>query len=645
MFLISINSINGIAQQLNTPIIDSLQTVVKNPSSNKELISALLSLSKQRELIDSIKVKSIEKALTLAKEIKNDSLIVSAKIHQAFNLVENGNSYSSQTIIEELLKHIEKYSPIQKEEIHALYARNFLHFGEYEKALKHYLIAKKIAIELKDSEEVHNLSLGIGRVYEEQGFYSEALKLYNNALYDTISRVSKGMKAAIFTNIGNLYYHTKEYDKAKNYWKDSVLNVFPTIVKEDPLSVSINFHNLSYYFEKKGLLDSAILYENNSLKLRKDGNNFFLLSSNYLRLGELQLLKKEPHLALESFNKGLFYGTEAGYKRDISNYKLALSECYEMLGDYKNAYNTQKEHMKLYKELKSESKVKEITELKNEFDFNHERELKDEQIKQAQLENEIATTKNRNLWFGTLFLILFLMVISYFFFQNRKSKQKIASQNNALEKSVGEKELLLKEIHHRVKNNLQLISSLLDLQSKKIKDEKVQSVFEEGQSRVEAMSLIHQKLYQGTDLAVINFEDYLNELIGYFSTINENGKKAVFETSCKGFEFDIDTAVPLSLIVNELITNSYKHAFNGVERPNISISIEEQEKGVFALTYQDNGKGLPENFDWKRATTLGLRLINSLAKQMFGKVGYHNTENYSVFNIYFRNEFGRRNFE
>jgi two-component sensor histidine kinase len=203
-----------------------------------------------------------------------------------------------------------------------------------------------------------------------------------------------------------------------------------------------------------------------------------------------------------------------------------------------------------------------------------------------------------------------------------ESYQQIEIQNDHLIQRNEQIEVLLKEIHHRVKNNLQVISSLLDLQSNEIDDKKTLATLEEGQNRVKAMSLIHQKLYQNKNLETIEFEEYSQLLIADLAAIFKKSKSIRVEIKSEGnTSYDIDTAVPLGLILNELISNAFKYAFESSDG-KILVTIKELGNGRHQLTVKDSGPGLPENFDFIRAKSLGLKLVRSLAKQLYGQFDY-----------------------
>jgi len=188
--------------------------------------------------------------------------------------------------------------------------------------------------------------------------------------------------------------------------------------------------------------------------------------------------------------------------------------------------------------------------------------------------------------------------------------------------SLKEKEVLLREIHHRVKNNLQIISSLLNLQSRYIKDEQARQIFRESQNRVRSMALIHEKLYQSKNLAEINFVEYVEDLVGYLFRMYETDSHEVrLEIDVDDISLDVDTALPCGLIINELITNSLKHAFpDGNPDGKIHIDFRGDDYGKLRLIVSDNGVGFPENLDFRKTESLGLRLVNTLVRQLNGNI-------------------------
>lgn len=208
---------------------------------------------------------------------------------------------------------------------------------------------------------------------------------------------------------------------------------------------------------------------------------------------------------------------------------------------------------------------------------------------------------------------------------NALERKQVEEQLNA---SLKEKEVLLKEIHHRVKNNMQVISSLLNLQSGRIKNEEILEMFKESQDRIRSMSLIHERLYQSQDLARIDFSHYIENLANHlFQSYQIDPDTVGMITDVRDVSLDINKAIPCGLIINELVSNSLKYAFpknkneekKRTKKGQISISLS-SENGKIALLYKDNGIGLPEDLDIETANSFGLQLVTTLVAQLNGTV-------------------------
>jgi PAS domain S-box-containing protein len=182
-----------------------------------------------------------------------------------------------------------------------------------------------------------------------------------------------------------------------------------------------------------------------------------------------------------------------------------------------------------------------------------------------------------------------------------------------------EKENLLREIHHRVKNNMQVVSALLVLQSKKTKDRKILEMFRDSEHRIKTMALIHEKLYQSRSFGTIDLTEYLTRLIQYlFRSYEERSAGVTLDLDVRDISLDIDTALPCSLIINELVSNSLKYAFPDRKGGKISIRVTRDEGPVYTMEIGDNGVGLPAGLDLETTETLGLRLVHGLAVSQLG---------------------------
>ncbi|WP_205514569.1 histidine kinase dimerization/phosphoacceptor domain -containing protein [Longitalea arenae] len=241
-------------------------------------------------------------------------------------------------------------------------------------------------------------------------------------------------------------------------------------------------------------------------------------------------------------------------------------------------------------------------------------------------------------WFLVLLTLLLILIVCWVI--KWRTKQ-LAADKNKLERTVNErtallkkalseqetllaeKDVLLKEIHHRVKNNLQVISGLLELQSRNL-DADAKEALMEGRNRVRSIALIHQNLYQFENLSAIELSQFVKDLCRQVEALYKKQKDVSISIAVPVLYLDIDSAVPLGLILNELLSNSFKYAFNKIEYGKINIKINVVTDGKYELVYSDNGPGLPADFDLFRGSTLGIQLINDLSRQIGGNVLYEN---------------------
>lgn len=201
----------------------------------------------------------------------------------------------------------------------------------------------------------------------------------------------------------------------------------------------------------------------------------------------------------------------------------------------------------------------------------------------------------------------------------------VTERSNAetqIRQSLQEKEVLLKEVHHRVKNNMQVISSLLSLQREHITDPAALVSFRDSQNRVRSMALVHEKLYRSESLASINFSEYVRDLLASLK------RSYMLSDIDVGVETDdlrlgVDTAIPCGLIINELVSNALKHAFKGRERGTVHVRIHRNGDGETSIRVEDDGNGLPPNFDCRQSGSLGMQLVSMLTEQIGGSLSVH----------------------
>lgn len=263
--------------------------------------------------------------------------------------------------------------------------------------------------------------------------------------------------------------------------------------------------------------------------------------------------------------------------------------------------------------------------------------IADYQTREVEREKEFKILQEKQksqLYLILTCVVLFFLAISVYLVVIYIRKSRILAIRNK------EKEMLVNEINHRVKNNFQLVNSLLEMQSREIEDKEVLKKLNEGQSRIKSMSLIHQKLYQTEYLGLVNFQEYTEQLADLMLSIVQFDQVKT-EINAHNIHLDIDTAIPLGLILNELFTNSLKYALSNQTGEFVKITIEQLNETTYSFSYADSGKGIQDQSQPAKGTGMGMRLIRSLVRQLQGELKYSNIET-STFSFTFKDKKGRK---
>ncbi len=544
--------------------------------------------------------------------------------------------------------------------------------GDYDKslAINKELYVKKESLDLDTRTTLLNL---MDENYSKLELYAEQIDIRkekkelgiteNIAFYDIYSNLGLHRKA-----MDDYFEHVKKTVDEKDYFAQAEFyNNVGTYLRLDKSTPT----SLNSYKKAKGFID---VFLNDVTKIKSDAEvqEANLLSSKirgnigkcHLQLGEYE----DAIPFLEQSIEEMTEYTKGLYSADIIENRLAIAECYLQLADLERATDFLSDDMQL---RKTENKIKknrllsiyyERTDdyknaslyLRKNIRINdsisiNESELRKQQLatvmaeekantrsimaaqKQAleeQRSEMIAQDERINLVFISLiFTLLGFAGLVYAYLKSIKNQRLIAEQKHIIENSLVEKDSLLKEIHHRVKNNLQMVSSLLSLQTKNTRSKAAIEALEEGKSRVKAMALIHQKLYQNDDLSVIEMQGYIESLINSVQSVYKKGGHNINITiDAEGVELDIDRAIPFGLILNELVSNSFKYAFPyDEENGKIYIHLRKMGDKEGFFEYSDNGVGLPEDTEERTNSSMGIRLMNRLANQLQTKLNIDKT--------------------
>jgi len=337
----------------------------------------------------------------------------------------------------------------------------------------------------------------------------------------------------------------------------------------------------------------------------------------------------------------LLFGRTINIKQALAIAFLMKSAADSAIGDLRAALTNYQMYKKVTDSLFNDGSAFQLAQFQVEFDI----EKKDNAIKVLQQQQEIQKVRLGRSRVTITIVIISVVVLTLLLAllynryrikqrlhrQLEQKQQAINEKNTALEQLVSEKDTLLrekewlvKEIHHRVKNNLQIAISLLNAQTEFLENPSARSAMRESRERMEAIAIIHQKLYQTENNTLIQVRAYVYDLVDNLQDSFASARDIRFQLNIADIVLDISQLIPLGLILNEAITNAIKYAYPEGERGSASISLQPTDAERIELRIADNGKGLPPNFDWKNSPSLGLQLINLLAQQLNGELSFIN---------------------
>lgn len=465
--------------------------------------------------------------------------------------------------------------------------------GQYRKAMRDYMTEEKKQLNDDDyyGQAIYNNTIGNYLRLDNStptaiNYFKKAEGLIHVFLSDVTNQRTekelidgKILNGLIIGNIGKCHVQLKEYEKAIPFLEES-----REIIKK---------YNKSRF--SSDLIENTLALADCYLKIDN-----YAKATDYLS-DDLNPIKPENIL-----HKNRIY-----------------ADYYFKTGDYKNSTMYLKRNIRIRDSIDAQAsniKNQQLTSVVTQ-DLENSRKMMEQQ--KAQLEESRKDIKARDdkislVFISLIFTLMGFAGLVYAYLKSIKNQRLIAEQKFIIENSLVEKDSLLKEIHHRVKNNLQMVSSLLSLQTKNTRSKAAIEALEEGKSRVKAMALIHQKLYQNDDLSVIEMQGYIESLINSIQSVYKKGGHNINITiDAEGVELDIDRAIPFGLILNELVSNSFKYAFpNDDSDGKIYIHLRKINGQEGFFEYTDNGIGLPTDTEERANSSMGIRLMNRLANQL-----------------------------
>lgn len=653
-----------------TNVLGQVNIVIR-PDDTLAIRQYLKLSSEAREKKISNAVNYAARALAIAENLGYQPGISAAE-------TELGSLYFQSKKFTEALNHFEKAKPLlQKINNEATLGRVYKSVGDIYSAQSYFrqsfdnyreaypLLRKTGQLKLLNDcqEAMGNLALEFGQAKNAVNIYRRSLLLRIN-LND-----SKGILATT-SKLSKIYLTLKQYDSALYFNKDvqrmskddKELLADATIDELVILSFQGKLAEAAAIKAEAEKLVRAQNNPSNHMKLLAAISNFYMaqkdkaIANKYFdsaaamiqqtRSAELAVSGLSMLAEMSSQNED--YPTAYRMLKQMDRYKdIFRNENMERISaeiknsaeassrereiEYLNLSNRLKEEQLSKEELKRMALLREnilkdssisnqlllMTSLENESALRNEQLLKEKELslslsRENELKQKLLNDERKNkslLWLGIGTLALAGSII---FFQYRRQRNK----NTIINRQSQELEVLNKEIHHRVKNNLQVISSMLDLQSQSLNDEKATAIIKEGIQRVQSMAFIHQNLYQGNAVNSVNMNEYIKMLSGHlFQTYNIRTDKIHLHTQIENLNLHTDTAIPLGMILNELISNALKYAFKNREEGDIWVNMKKTNSELL-LQVKDNGVGLPPGFDPDRINSFGYEIIKAFSQKM-----------------------------
>ncbi|AXG69868.1 putative sensor histidine kinase pdtaS [Kordia sp. SMS9] len=544
--------------------------------SKKERVQLLASIAYNHPELDQA-IYYAKQSLTIAKEM-ND-LVLQAEAWEEIGAIEQrlGNKNNA---LESAFKALQLYDSLNlKEKQAASYVQIATHHileTEYDVGIDYLKKSQKIYEEVEDDINLTKTLINLGEAYYYSNQLNNAEETNTKALALSTSLKDKSISGYAIGNMGMVYRAQNRLLQAKRNLEEAI-NILKPL--GDAYSVSIYISELGKVFEKEG----------------------------NIALAETQFLSAFTMVE------------EAGLKEQIRDFSSLLTNFYETQNDYKKAFEFQKIYQQYQDSLVNRENIQKNEQIKADYEV-------------SKRESEITLlnilNSNQKKWVLGLVVGLFILIaFAYLLYRvNQKVKKTneiLSDQKELISKREQEKALLLQELNHRVKNNLQMVASLLSLQSRELTNHPAQEAILSGKHRVEALSLVHRKLYQEGVDTKIPLKDYIQELVlGLFEGYNA---KFAPSFSIADISIGIDVAIPLALIINEMVINSLKYAYDGIEEPLLKIVIMQETTEDLHLQVIDNGVGFT-NADNEKTNSFGLKLISSLIEQLEGTMEQINTK-------------------
>jgi two-component system, sensor histidine kinase PdtaS len=577
------------------------------------------------------------RGLAIAFSINDDRLLATGQQLSGEAFFQSGANDSAESCYNRALAYAEKTGDdsLTAEALNSIGSMAYMR-GNFALAIEHcnqaLIIAQRAGdIHLK-IRVINNLGLAarsLGNSPDDRSYFLLALTMAA-AIRDT-----DGI-AITLNHLGNSHFGTLPTDSAMYYYRKAL--ALRQYIESNTNAIAVLFNNIGNVLRMERDHQAALEHYNQSLAISTRTGNRNLMATTYKNLAILARQSGDYTHALEYANRAKSMSLEIGLPRIAFQSAEQIARTLADRGEYRSAFDNLLGYIALKDSLDSQENRRRAADLQIRF----ESERKERQIQELELTQEKTI---RDFLISVIGMTLVLgAVLIWLYREKSKAARETALQKTELEGLYGElvtknarleesesglrnmlreKEVLLKEIHHRVKNNLQVVSSLLSLQSNTVDNAQTLELLLESQDRIRAMALVHERLYRSNDFAGIDVKGYLTDLVENLRRSYRTERLEV-TVDCDPISVSIDTAIPLGLMVSELVTNAFKHGFPHAASGVVHVSARTIGNDECTLVVEDNGTGMPPGLAAGNASSLGLHLVNILVEQIDGRLTMKN---------------------
>lgn len=593
---------------------DSLLDILSTLPENERRLDVLI------ELTDILNWEDLEKAKQYGFEALRLGERLGDPVRSGYAMIEISHNYDSYMNKDSALYYVlEAIDFFRKSNHRAGEAQGYLRLGyiaenegDFEQATTYLFEALRLFELAADKYGTLKAFIGLGKLYFKMDKFEEGIAITKKSEDAIETGAPLELSAYFHLIMGNNYKGAKWYDQALYHYETC-----REIAKKNGYNIDLIYTNtfMADIYQEQGAFDKARQSYQKAIEYAKVYKDKNLETFPYIGSGRLYNKQGQYKLAIEQFQAAMETKFERVHNYYFHEIYRELSVAHAGLGNLDTALK----HMVQYSALRDRFFTERSDRLQSEMQAKYQSEKKEQAIQQKQKELTFAIC---------LAILLAISAIALWrgYLNKRKSNKKLELRNE-------EKEFLIKEIHHRVKNNLQVLSSLLNLQAGYIKDAAALDAVSDGRNRVQSMGLIHQKLYLGDNLTSVRMDEYIQDLIQHLLMSFGMEKQIQVESSIHIPLLDVDSAIPLGLIINELVTNTLKHAFSRerIDSGLLKIKLWINHDRELCLLVSDNGGGKVEKSKIDQAISFGTDLIRILSKKLKGDIQINSEGGYQTF--------------